>query len=458
VITNGDTINEYPAFTMTIGDAHAHFYAFSWAALVFALGWSLVSCEEEKTRNGLALAFGLVLGVILIGNTWDAPLYALLIVITAMCARNRGGNWSRTNLMALVGAFPLAALAAAPYFLRFKAQVSGAVFNPWMPPPISFLLFWGVWLLLLVTALNWKPEPEPERAAASFCRCLAGVGLAALAVPYVIYIRGAFGDGDLRHMDTVFKFGLQAWLLVGTGASCAAVIRFRTALAGWTWERRAAGWVAAATLAALMALAPVCVVEARAIDQAPRDYDNHPELSLDGLRFVPKDEEEAIEWLRTHAQPGDTVVEAMCGTVGEECGDYDPKYGRVSAFSGVPTLVGWPSHITYWGAEPLEKQRRANAMHQIYKPLHDFATPLTPDQIARVDLVERMSAIRELQPTYIFCGTSENANGNWLPADLGPDFQIVFRGDGDFNDPFSLTPEVRPVFILKYTPQPGFPG
>lgn len=41
------TINEYPLFTMVLGDAHAHFYALSLAALFFSLCWALFASSPS---------------------------------------------------------------------------------------------------------------------------------------------------------------------------------------------------------------------------------------------------------------------------------------------------------------------------------------------------------------------------------------------------------------------------
>ena len=41
------TINEYPIFTMILGDAHAHFYALSLAALFFSLCWALFASTPQ---------------------------------------------------------------------------------------------------------------------------------------------------------------------------------------------------------------------------------------------------------------------------------------------------------------------------------------------------------------------------------------------------------------------------
>ena len=51
---------------------------------------------------------------------------------------------------------PLVIIAALPYLWRFKAQVSGAVFELWPPAPLPFLMFWGGWLLLWLLILATK--------------------------------------------------------------------------------------------------------------------------------------------------------------------------------------------------------------------------------------------------------------------------------------------------------------
>ena len=71
-----------------------------------------------------------------------------------------------------------------------------------------------------------------RRRAERFLWLLIAGGLLCLLIPELVYVRDAFDGSDLYRMNTVFKLGYQAWLLLaiagaprarrGRGAGCAA--------------------------------------------------------------------------------------------------------------------------------------------------------------------------------------------------------------------------------------------
>jgi uncharacterized membrane protein len=357
------TINEYPAFTLGIGDAHAHFYGMALAVALLAAVYALFQARSQRQGFALLALCGLLLGTVLLCNTWDAPCYALLLWLAARNGETRLPRWS------VAGALLLAPLAAAPYFARFTPQIKGGLYNtglvfqPWLPGTGGFLLYWGGWLLLAALAyLLWHLRGEPEGTSGSrFCRLLVIPGLIALFFPYVFYIRGYMGDGGFRHMDTVFKFGLQAWLLLGLAIGVRATTEIKLWYAGASRPRRALAQGLAVLGAAILALAPAGVVLARGFTYAT------PGLSLNAMRYLPPSEQDAIIWLRNHATLGQSILENVpVSPDGQPEGDYDPSVGAVSAFSGVPTYLGWPQHAMYWGANWAQLQVRSSQLAAAY--------------------------------------------------------------------------------------------
>jgi uncharacterized membrane protein len=423
------TINEYPIFTLSIGDAHAHFYALAMAALLFCLCWALLArpetlhsadqstlgptndtpdspakptqksrkakktpsaktvaanavataqsapqstlmaeeltIEHNKRRRVLLVLLGTLLGGFVITNTWDAPLYSLLVITCALLSRpntnampesNNGNkaNQVRELLWCVVPLF-MAPLVALPYLLRFKSQIQGeetdiikgVPFELWWPNTASFLLFWGGWLLLALVAwiaycfqrADQQVTQEREHAP-QFVIAMSVFGLIAIVAPCFFYIRGYFGNGDFRHQDTVFKFYSQAWLLLGTGAACGAL---------WLLARTRPLWRRVwSSVWALCWIVPFmcgsCVFLWRGINHAAREANGSVPLSLDGSIPSSQHDAAAMEWLRRHAKPGEAVLEAI------KPGSYT-EFGRVAALTGVPTPLGWSQHVWYWGAK-----------------------------------------------------------------------------------------------------------
>ncbi|MBW3635675.1 MAG: hypothetical protein KY445_04295, partial [Armatimonadetes bacterium] len=412
-----NTINEYPAFTLLVGDLHAHFYALSLAVTHFCLCLGLLKADSARLRSVLLLLGGVFVGLFALTNTWDAPLYGLLWLGCALWSR-RSHPWTAGNLQALVGAMVLAPLVALPYFLRFKSQVSGVAFDFWVPDLASFALLWGSWWMLGFWALlmpSGEEEPSPEAIFRGF---LMAIGVVALLFPFFFYLRGYFGDGDFRHQDTVFKFGLQAWLLLGIGIAAEAGFRFRHWWKSAIWPLKFASATTTLAFFAVVSLAPLCVAWARAVGSAARDAQGNVILSLNAARFLGDEELAGIEWLRRNAASGDSVVEAVAtDPSGQPIGDYDASSGRVAAFSGVPSVLGWPQHVWMWGASWDDINRRAALVKGIYRG----STPQA-----------RLKALRQSGAIWIFTGAREwGQYGPALPFEIGTNGISAARRWGD---------------------------
>jgi uncharacterized membrane protein len=87
-------------------------------------------------------------------------------------------------------------------------------------------------------------------------------------------------------------------------------------------------------------------------------FDRSPTLDgLGWLRDRAPGDPGAIAWLNDHAPDGAVVLEA----VGEDYSAFG--HGRISTFTGLPTLLGWPGHERQWGHDV---GRRADEVARAY--------------------------------------------------------------------------------------------
>ncbi|MFH1141083.1 MAG: hypothetical protein V1724_05335, partial [Chloroflexota bacterium] len=111
--------------------------------------------------------------------------------------------------------------------------------------------------------------------------------------------------------------------------------------------------------------------------------------TLDGLAYVATEnpgELQAIQWLKKNHKPGDVIVEAV--------GDDYSSYGRVSASTGIPTILGWVGHEDQWRGSSKPFEGRLQAVERFY----------TTD-----DSQEAKEILRQYGVTYIFVGPRERA-------------------------------------------------
>jgi YYY domain-containing protein len=226
-----------------------------------------------------------------------------------------------------------------------------------------------------------------------FVLLLIGTGALLTIGPEYLYLRDNFGV----RMNTIFKFYYQAWLLFGVAAPVALhylwqnglpqrhVTSTSSAQALSNAEGRKERENNASSLGVLSAFAvkflpsllttgyivalaigllyPYYAVQTRSEEfRGPLTAETRQPATLNGLARVERNnpgEYAAVLWLRENTAGDAVIVEAVGGAYSE--------YGRMSANSGRPTLLGWANHQYQWrGSDTPEPPIRERAVEQIY--------------------------------------------------------------------------------------------
>jgi YYY domain-containing protein len=398
------TINEIPWFSFLLGDLHAHVLAlpFTVVALAFALQVVITGPRGDAVLRGVAeaLAAGLSVGVLYAVNSWSYPVTAgLLIGAVLIWLRDPRSAGARSYAVSWLLLVLLASMVLVlPFWLGFNPAAEGIALveerQPFRPFMGDMGLLYGIFAGLLAAAFAARvlAARRPLRAlvwvlvavifAGSLLPELAGVialavllavalaamfatalpaadrflwllvsgGLACLIAPELVYVRDAFDGGELFRMNTVFKLGYQAWLLLAIAAACALP------WASAHLPRRA--WPAWAALAAILLLLGLVYPYAGTYARKG-GFGGSP--SLDGLAWLragsPGDPP-AIAWLRANSPGSAVVLEA----VGDDYSAFG--HARISTFTGRATVLGWAGHELQWDHEP---GRRADDVRALYR-------------------------------------------------------------------------------------------
>ncbi|MBE2221679.1 MAG: hypothetical protein IAF02_09075 [Anaerolineae bacterium] len=196
-------------------------------------------------------------------------------------------------------------------------------------------------------------------AVLPFALLLVGTAVLLTLGPEFVYLRDNFG----QRLNTIFKFYYQAWVLFGV----TALYSIDYLLRNWNkGVQRVVPLAAASGYAIMLAFAllfPYYGVNSRMVEyRGSGEFNEREPATLNGLAYIQRynpGEYEAIMWLRDNIVGSPVIVEAVGGQYS--------GYGRMSANTGIPTLLGWAGHEYQWrGPGTQEPGLRDPAVRDIY--------------------------------------------------------------------------------------------
>jgi uncharacterized membrane protein len=476
-----------------------------------------------------------VLGALIVTNTWDFPMYWLLLVLCLPGVRRAGNadvatpmNHATTRgkampvnksaavrgakrkekqgvtettavaesaiaeptstsettpaqslpwhmiVLSVLNLLFFALLAAVPFLSRLQSEARGP--QPLMQPaspPLEWLLLWGLpvvawlWTLLVYVVLQPAASPATRKIVAftiivpvllgtfiwfatggnyfvlmlilvllfwtalaawrstdartSFLCRMALCGLLALLWSETTWsgFLGSpehIGFDDFKRQDTVFKFGLQVWYLLGTAAVCGVLRSVWRSTWSNSYKTRDPATLAQRNLRvarwAFLLVLPVTFAASYATTQArARNFEQWQ--GWDAWAHLQPAEQQAAQWLRQRAWPNEVLIEAEL----KAGGDYS-EFTRYAHATGIPTVVGPQAHTFQWGV-PWEK------VFERKEDVRGFYT--SPDKARRDSILQRYNV------RYVVCGPLERQEyGVENVARIENDLPPVFRsGEGD---------------------------
>ncbi len=210
-------IDEFPAFSFVLGDLHPHILAIPFVMLLVGLSLNIYRGAMAKNikvlsitipyRLDLFILSAITLGGIAFLNTWDLPVYFVLLVGAYGLEWFERQGWGRQSLIALLTlAVPLGVsslLLYLPFLISFQSQAGGVLpnliyptrgfylwvmFGPLFIPMLLMFLWlnrkkvkadWGWGMILAIAlilflylvsiwlSLGWARTPQAQQVIAS---------------------------------------------------------------------------------------------------------------------------------------------------------------------------------------------------------------------------------------------------------------------------------------------------
>jgi len=373
---------------------------------------------ERIRRSGLVrqrgwevILFALCLGALGFLNTWDFPVYLLLFLL-AYALRRRAGNadWVEDVAVTALVMGVVGVLLYLPFYVGFQSQAGGilpVLFNKtrihqylimfglfiyvvvgltltklrewwaevrakgrprellgivalslavvalsasmrrWLPVVLTVLMApMALWLLAFRPSVSGEEREAHRHLASAFALLLALLGLLLTFAVEWVYLKDAFGT----RMNTVFKFYYQAWVMLALASAYGVYYVGKVGRVGrWPFLL---GFV---VLLAAGMVYPVAAGYTRA-----GGFARQP--TLDGtvhLRQAYPDDYAAVRWLNENVKGAPVILEATGGSFSQ--------YGRISAHTGLPTVLGWDFHEMQWRGSYEEPGKRKPDIDRLYR-------------------------------------------------------------------------------------------
>ena len=422
-VTGDETIHEFPSYSFVLG------ILYSWIKTNSGKSW-------RQREIGL---LGLLLGMFLFSNTWDFMIYYVVICGTLLFGnlkRYSSGScisqalkWSVIQWIELLAA---AFLASLPFHLTFEnVMVQGIGIVKIHTAFYQFSVLWAFPLLVcvpFVIGILRRIGTFPEKKFRSFFSnikysdlyglvlVLCAIGL--IFIPEFVYVRDIY-EKTAPRANTMFKLTYQAYIMFG--------IMMAYILVFFTVNRikrcngadstvmckgllRCPRLQSLTGIIAILVLISTCGYLENAITHwftgFPKRNAYQTLNATNYLETAISDDAAAIRWLNDNVEGQPIILEAS----GDSYQDYD---NRVSAMTGLPTVLGWYVHEWLWRNDLEEENQRKEDVQTIY-------TSSNADQIK--------SLIEKYKISYLFIGSCEYEKYGEINSELLASIgKVVFR-------------------------------
>lgn len=431
------TIHEFPCYSFVLGDLHAHVVDIMFVLLLLGLlyAWMKKVRTTELSGESMSrrefwkkqllmpqlLAAGALLGMFHWTNYWDFVIYFVVTCGVALFMNIIGQKGKIRWVLGVTAAqaveiLTLATVIILPFTLQFDTSnmVQGIALAKHHSLLHQLLVLWGLpgilTILFVVSLLIEKLRGAEQKSLYHLLTSIrlpdlfaVLMGLCAIGlvlIPELVYVRDIYENGNAR-ANTMFKLTYQAYIMFGMTMIYAI---FRLLVIGKNKILKVLAFIG------LFLFVWTCGYFGNSVHSwfgtvwKPSQY-----KGLNATAFLETDFPEdvnGIRWLKENISDAPVVLEAN--------GDSYSEYERVSAMTGLPTIMGWYVHEWLWRGDLADLNAKIEEIKEIYT---------STDETRVKELLD------EYNVSYIFVGSCER---NKYGADLNNDLlkglgEVVFQ-------------------------------
>ena len=381
------TIHEFPCYSFVLGDLHAHVVNVMFVTFLVGLLYAWMKMirkrgpepEKQDPRDfwlRQLLMPHIILAAVLLGmfqwtNYWDFVIYfvvtgGVLLFVNIIRFEGKTVRILAVTAVQAVEIIAVSYLVILPFTLKFDTMVQGVALAQHHSLWYQLVILWGLpvilTVLLIISILMEKLKGMKKKSLYRLMEAvsipdlfaiimgLCAIGL--IVIPELVYVRDIYENGNAR-ANTMFKLTYQAYILFGMTMGY-GIYRL-IAVSKQKIFRILSG-------AGLVVLIWTVGYFGNAVHSWFGEVWNPSQYQgLDATTFLESDfpqDAAAIRWLKENIEGAPVVLEAN--------GDSYTGYERVSASTGLPTVLGWYVHEWLWRNDVPDLNEKSADIETIY--------------------------------------------------------------------------------------------
>ncbi len=383
------TIHEFPSYSFVVSDLHGHVLDIPFVFLTIAIVLSIFMAGRLALKTTIAASF--MLAVMYMTNAWDGIIYFLLLFLSIIVLSSdtlKVKKYTKKQLKSVSAIWNLIqnkkeffilmlkhiaiagigyVIFAIPFNLSFKPFVSGIgiicapnflvsiqKYGPFLfeanhcqrTPLWMLIVLYGFFYFFAITLVVKIIKLKKTPSEFIFLLLLILVSTILIAAPEFIYAKDIY-PAHYR-ANTMFKLGYQAFIMLSLVTSFTITYLFH--------KGRKFIWLPIS----LVLVSFVLMYSFFAVSAYFGDF--KIKKGLDGLSYLKQirpEDYQAILWIQKNITGQPVIAEAQ--------GDSYTDFGRVSANTGLPTILGWTVHEWLWRGDYSFPQSRLEDVRLFYE-------------------------------------------------------------------------------------------